>query len=719
MRPDVLDALLWNRPALEGRESTAAIEFIDAMDLRPLKGDADDDEPLSVAAHGVIAEFSDDHDDALRAYRRLQESGDSDRRLLGLFLLCWSDLEKDPERVADATREIEQLQDLHLRARLTSKLVAAAFDHGWDDLIPDLLEQAQEWADPGSRLAVMLEREAMNLVDGPFPEGWTRDPDPLTEYRWISDKAAGAAEKALATGVEEAAKAPWLLSFSIGATPLNQPVAAEMQARWAGAIWLRNEMQTQLAAHLLRGGASTSQGYATGVSLWCLGSGRQLRDVIDAAEPHFDSNSADFIVRSLMRSGPVARRFNTRLVEAALECWDLISDELAAELLRRFQPSDSHHPIARQVAALWGVMSLRAPDVFEERLAALADEDARGLLAVMSPTVAERIPQSAAIRLYELVGTSDELPADAFQAITALIDRLDPDEIVLPEGDLPPRVVASLAWRGSEVVDQGDLQNAIRQLTEKIEQLVAEAKKGTGQWPPESPFVSLAAASARADALPDRLVSLLIGLSEDPQILRNIRYDAVKALAAAVAYGAISADTLRNLIPKIPEAGAETVFAPYPPQLVRSAKTELAMACGLVTDFLPDLLILSRDSDARVRIDAIEGAILGRQTANLYQLESILLGGLFDPSTKVVQRAVNGFSEQLPQDPAVRAALTERLEILYDIGDRDTRAAIARFSSHVDPTDGLNAVAKPLRERAEGDRSFEVRLAVDNPPARS
>jgi hypothetical protein len=714
MRPDVLDALLWNRPALQRRASKASIEFIDAMDLRPLQGEADDDEPLSLAAHGVISEFSDDQDRALQNYRRLQESDDFDRKLFGLLLLCWSGLERDPKWVAEATEQIEQVQDSHLRARLTSKLVAAAFDHGWDDLVPGLLQQAQEWADSGSMLAVMLEREAMNLLGGPFPEGWSHDSDPLTEYRWISDKAAGAAEKALATGVEEAAKAPWLLSFSIGATPLNPPAAAEMQARWAGAIWLRSEVQTQLAAHLLRGGASTSKGYATGVSLWSLGSGRQLRDVIDAAEPHFDATSADFIVRSLMRSGPVAQRFNTRLVEAALECWDLVSDELAAELLLRFQPSDSAHPIARQVAALWSVLSLRAPVTFEERLASLADDEARAVLAVMSPKIAERLPQGAAVRLYQVVEAADELPADALPAVTALIDRLDPEDAFLPDGELPPRVVADLAWRKNAVVDQEDLQRAVVQLIDEIEQLVSKAKEGTGEWLTDSPFVTLSIASARAEGLPGRLVTLLTGLAIDPQLPRNIRYDSIRALAAAVAYGSIEAEAVRSLIPEIPEAGAETLFAPYPPELIRAAKTMLAMASGMVDAFLPDLLILSRDSDARVRIDAIEGAILGRQTTSVYQLESILLGALFDPSTKVVQRAVNGFTEQLPQDRAVRAAVGKRMGILYDIADRDTRAAIARFSGRLSPEDEAHFKAKTIRENAAADRSFEVRLALDD-----
>ena len=58
-------------------------------------------------------------------------------------------------------------------------------------------------------------------------------------------------------------------------------------------------------------------------------------------------------------------------------------------------------------------------------------------------------------------------------------------------------------------------------------------------------------------------------------------------------------------------------------------------------------------------------------------LESILLSGLFDPNTKVLQRAINGFAELPPADPAIRLALTDRLPALFNAADRDVRAAIA------------------------------------------
>lgn len=713
MQPELLDALLWNRPALQGSGSHSSMEFVDALDLRPIDGDVDEKSALSLAAHAILAEFSDDQDGALEGYLRLMESGDPGWRLFGLFLLCWSNLDRDPHRVAEAQEEIEQIPDSHLRARLTAKLIAAAFDHGWDELLPQLMERAQGWAKAGSMLKVMLDREAMNLLGAALPDSWAHDPDPLTEYRWITDKAAEAAEKALTTSVEEAAKAPWLLSFSIGAAPLNPPAAAEMQVRWAGAIWLRSEVQTQLAAHLLRGGAQNSQGYAGGVALWALGGGRQLRDVIDAAEPKFDGASADFVVRSLMRSGPVAHRFNHRLIEASLECWDLVSDELAIELLNRFLPSNAEHPIARQIAALWAAFSLRVPDVFEDRLQSISDEDALAVLAVMSPVVGERLPLGSVKRLYRL-GTSGSIVVDALPTLTVFIDRLDLDEELIPYEDLPPRVVADLAWRGSDLVDRIDLRKAVDRLTGEIQQLADEARKGAGQLMPHSPFNTLAAASAKLGELPDSALGLLLGLVKDPRLLRNIRYDAIRALTTTVAHGAVSPDAVQGLIGQIPEAGAESLWASYPPQLIRSAKTELAMASGLIEDFLPDLLSLSRDADARVRIDAIEGAVLGRQRESSYQLESILLGGLFDPSTKVIQRAVNGFSEHLPEDRAVRVALAERLEILYDIGDRDTRAAIARLSGRLGPEDDLYSVASSLKTRAKADRSFEVRLALND-----
>jgi hypothetical protein len=145
---------------------------------------------------------------------------------------------------------------------------------------------------------------------------------------------------------------------------------------------------------------------------------------------------------------------------------------------------------------------------------------------------------------------------------------------------------------------------------------------------------------------------------------------------------------------------------------------DLAMAAGMVEKYLPALLVLSRDGDPRVRMDASEAASLGRATDEHPLLESILLGGLFDPNDKVVRRAIFGFIELPPLLDATRAAFAERLRELFGRGDREVRAAIARLVTEADLPQDLADLGEELARRASEDRSYEVRMALAEDPSK-
>jgi hypothetical protein len=696
-----------------GSELRGAREFVDALDLKQLDGPPEEGDVLGIAAHAILAEFSSDGEqEALKAYRGLSESSDLGVRLLGLCLLCWSSLDREPARLDEAQAEIKRIDDSYLRARLTTKLISAAFEYGWDERLPDLFAQAKEWAPQNSMLRVMIDQEAYNLLGEPWPTDWAHEPDELTEYSWIREKAANAALKTLAENVEEMARSPWLLSFTIGGAPLNQPSTAELQGRWAGAIWLRSELQTQLAAHLLRGGATAGTGYAAAVALWALGNGKQLPQIIDMAERHFDVASADFVVQHLMRSGPLAYKFNNRLLEAAVECWDLISEPTAIELLDRFRPVHTEHPTFRQVAVLWSVLSLRVPEAWEHRFNDLSDDEARAILMVMTPAVAESMPPEPAHRLYEL-SLADSIESNALPTIAALVDRLSQAEDYKPAETLPAKVVVDLAWRASRLIDAAELRNATEELTDRIEKIVDDARRGTSGMGSENPFITLASAVVKLGEFPRRTQDLLIAVATSSNMARNVRYDAVRVLVSAVAYDVLNLATLPNLIKEIPEAGAESLWPSYSPELLRAAKAELAMAAGEIEEYLPRLLVLSRDPDARVRINAIEAVVFGRRRLDDDMLESILLSGLFDPSGKVIQQSLGAFAELPPTRPAAQAALAERLLELFEGSSRTVRAAIARLVTKSDLPSSLSEVGQTLKRKAEEDRSFEVRTAVN------
>jgi hypothetical protein len=664
---------------------------------------------LGRAARGIWAEFSGEPDLAIGVYSELAESGDDDERLLGLCLLCWTDLDLDPARIDQARKEIERLREAELKARLMMKLVYAAFEYKWDDQLPELLALARKWAPEDSLLAYAISGEDYNLFGGEFPKFRPAIVEPLTEQRSITSMLGDVACDALKKEIEERGRSPWLLSFSIGNTPLRQPYAAEMQARWAGAIWLRSEVQTQLSVHLLRGGAETPGDYASAVALWALGNGRQIPQVISLAEPHFDEASADFILTSLMRSDVLALRFDDRMVETAIECWDLISEGTAVNLLNRLQPSATYHPVTKRVAVLYSLLALRAPTRWEERLDELTEEQVRAIVFAMTPAVAERVSLSAARHLYQAVLTAEEIETDALPTVAALMSRIGDMEEFEPGDVVAPQVIVRLARSGSQMVGEAELRGVVEKLTSQIEREVEDARKGSGALKPENPMNTLASAVVKLGELPQQTRELFVGIVKDASLPRNMRYDAAKCLVTAVYRGVWDLDSEPELIESMPEAGAEGFFGSYSPSLIGAAKVELAMAGGKIEEYLPSLIALSRDPDARVRIDASEAAAIGRHHENHEFLEATLLSGLFDPSDKVVQRALFGFTELPPQLRATQTAFGQRLRELFSTRGREVRAAIAGLVGKGNLPEGLREVKVELGGRAAKDRSFEVR----------
>jgi hypothetical protein len=709
---ELIAALLWDRPALLGSESRGAREFFDAMELRPGEQPSAPDDPLGIAAHAVWAEVSGAGDEALGGYGQLAESSDPLVRLLGLCLLCWSKLDPEPTRVGEALAMIEQLEDPLLQARLTTKLISSAFDWRWDQLLPTLFAHAQSWAPPQSAISVLLTQEAYNLLGAPLPSDWRHQPDPLSEYRWIGELAGGAAEAAMKAAVEERARSPWSFSMSFGAQPLDKPIAAEMQARWAGAIWLRTGLQIQLAAHLFNGGAESPSQYASAVALWVLGGGPQISQVLDLAEPHFDRDSADFIVSNLMRSGEIAARFDSRLADLALATWDLISEPTAIALLDRFPPASLDNQIQRAQTVLWSVLSLRVPQEWESRFERLDDDEVLAIVSLMTPAVAERVPLGAAARLHT-VGSAEAINVSAVPTVATLADRLGRGEgDQLEEGPLPAPVVIRLAWHENSSVERAELRQAVGDLTGTVAAVIADARKGKAGFGVENPIHTLASGLVKLGEFPEPTRRLLLEAATDPSLPRHLRFDAIKVLTALVAEEVFDPSGEPGLLEQIPEAGAESFFAEYPPALMRAAKAELAIASGRVEEYLPRLLVYSRDADPRIRINAIKAATLGRKRSNNDLLESILLTGLFDPGAEVIELALDGLSEPPPQGAATQAALAQRLPELFSSGGREVRRAVARLVSKPDLPPPLVGVAGELLEDVAADRCFRVRTEV-------
>lgn len=704
-------ALVWDVPYLRRSGVPGAPIFLDAFDLR-MHEDVDGADPLSVAGRGVLAEMSGDVDGAKAAYEHLVAWNDDAVGLLGHFLRCWSATATDPGLIDEGLDRLRLVDDAVTQARLISKLIAAAFHHGWDECIGDLFTRATALAPDGSMLRAMLSQEAVNLVGEPLPREWAYEvDDELTAYPWITDLVASSAADAMVEAVEDRARSPWTLTLKIGGgNPLRRAYAAELQARWAGAIWLRRQVQRHLAAQLLTGGASTPEDYVDAVVHWAMSRSTGARRVAQLAEPGFDDSSADLVLERFTRSDRVAQGFNTTLVELAVEMWDLMSKETAVRLLDRFPPSASDHPIHRNVATLWSVLSLRVPGEWLSRFGDLSDDRARALLATTTPAVAERLPAPAAERLSRL---ADEVPltTDAIVLAGALLDRSGAREELDLEG-YPAVTVVRLARETQQHVGRDELDRAVGQLAEEIQRVVSDAQRGNFDGGGYNAFALYAQGLLELGSVPNAYVAPLVDIAMNASLPRDLRYDAASALVAVAAQGEFGSSDLSGVARSIPEAGAEPIWGEYSRRLMQTVKAQLGMAAGDVAHWIPQVVVLARDLEPRVRMAAIDACLLGRRQSDDEMLESALLSGLFDPETDVVEAAVNGLADSAPVREAAQYAIADRLETLFQVSERRVRASIAQFVALPLPEGPVSRIAPSLQEAAASDRSYQVREAA-------
>jgi hypothetical protein len=438
---------------------------------------------------------------------------------------------------------------------------------------------------------------------------------------------------------------------------------------------------------------------------------------LDLAEPHFDGESADFIVSNLMRSGDLAARFDGRLADVAVAAWDLISEPMAIALLDHFPPAPFGNQIQRGQTVLWSVLSLRVPEEWQRRFEQLSDDEALAIVSLMTPPVAERVPLAAAERLHAL-GTATPIDAAAAPTLAVLADRLGREAIGdFDEGQLPAPVVVRLAWRKDASIEPELLLAAVEDLTATVAGVIADAREGKAGFGVENPVHALVSGLAASGVLPDPTLRLLIETATDAALPRHLRFDAIKALTTLVDEDLFDPATEPELLARIPVAGAEAFFGEYPPSLMRAAKVELAVASGTIVEYLPQLLVSSRDPDPRIRINAIKAAVHGRRHRDDELLETILLAGLFDPAAQVIELSLDGFAALPPTHEATQAALAQRLPELFASGGREIRLAIAGLVGNADLPALLIRVAAMLREAIALDRCFRVRIELGEPEA--
>jgi hypothetical protein len=634
--------------------------------------------------------------------------------MFGVFLSAWSATSQDPSALVAPLRAIEGIDnDPLLQTRLCCKLIAAAYAHRWDDMLPELFARAQAWAPPGSMIATMLKTEAYNVLGAKWPSDWAYEPDELTSYDWIRELAWSATTKSLIEQVAQRVQSPWTITIGSGFSETEDVIAALMQTEWAGAIWLRREISQQLAAHILLDDTAQPQPTAVAVSLWALNSTgtRNTDGVAELAEPRFDTQSADLIIAELDRGKPLRVWTDGPLIEMAVALWDLISDETYIKLLDRLPLHESDHPDAMRVAVLWALACVRVPDVWQQRFGDLNSSQYRQLLQGIAPAVAERVPKSAALQLISSNPKRPEAMQEA-RILGLLADRVGRPELV--DLSAAPAATIVLIGRDAPSLVKGPLlDQAIQQLIAECHSTIEAARKGRRSLGTYEPFALLAIGCAtRGNGLFPGALDIFEEAATDARVPADIRYEAVRGLTAIAHYTGLPPDSVARLI-DLPETGAAAIYEFVTPRLMRVARIALLIEFGR-TDLDSELLMLVHDEQARVRQTAIEAVALALDRRSSETLEGALASALFDPDESTVRQAIAALSAKPLRTSTVRLAIGYRLVTLFDKGSRKVReAVVGAVKDGVMPSEQEDQ-ARELLARAREDRSFQVRDAASN-----
>jgi hypothetical protein len=726
---EIIAALLWDVPALRalgapgGREfSLAFSSSAQAAHARP-----ENDAPLLLAAHGVLADRQGDTKQALSLYERI--GGDPWRDLLRLCLRAWSASVVGIEDIVLAgdlvsTLPVPSAEHAHLAA----KLATFAYDKSAGELFERFLREAVDAAPEGSRLAAAVRVEAINLLgdrhDVPASLG-NLPSDPLVALPWITETAHTAAERHLADLVRDRARGPWSSSLRIGRGPLDDAVAAELQATWCGALWHRRELRRQLGAQLLLNDPRDSDQARHGAWAWILGGGPDERAVLELVEPVLTRAGVAWLINAF--ASRLGRRdvVDQTLAEVALVLWDCLPEELIPALMDRLPPGPSDDLHSRSARRLWAYLAVRLPEGWTERFMALAPETQLALLEFLTPDMLRALGREVATRLLEILKQGTGLPrSDALLAEVVLRDMLEAEPEVrvgaqgksepLNTADVSPSAAIDLAREAPFRV--ASLPKALSDLADAVRRQRRDAAAGQLSIGVGSTAQQLAIGLVLPDApLPSETeehVSALWDSALDEGLVASLRLEALAGLGRLAAHDRLVPDLTAELRSAHMKPTLDSSLGGEPDEAVLRAARLLVLVPTFAADDEIELLALSRANDARAREIAINAAGLVLERRPSERLDQVLLTALYDPEEGVICRAVSVLELHELALPAIQTLLHDRLLKLLTTRRRRVRIAIARLAVQEVARGRRGEVLDHVLQLALEDKCWRVRQAV-------
>jgi hypothetical protein len=689
---------------------------------QPWWAETDPEGVLGVAAKAVGSERRGESDTALALYREVAREKAPWVRLLGLLLQGWSFLLSDTKPILAAAREVQSLRRSPRKARLLAKLSIFASDKGDIGTARSLWIDAIDASDEKTELGRALRIEAMNLGLG-MPDlellnTPTPDPDDyLVQPENIERLQLRSANSFLTQSVEDDFGGVWRYTIRMGATPLDDLLSAEAQARWIGLPWMRRTIRKQLGAQLLAGAADESDGWAQGVLLWTLGGGSQPHLALNYAEPHFDNQSADSILAGIGECDPTKNRFN-RLASLGAEAWDLISDASLQKLASEVTPSPGEGSPETESRKIWAAFAIRLTDAWFDRYQQLDADIQASLFDSLEPIAVRHFNDGMKTAMYAALGDDDAVLADGglllpFAAALAPPDD-DPRLKRLIESGQPlfTRIISQLKVDRPTVISRATEARFVGKLRDALIEQSEGARKGTISLGGPGPGFELGRMLSVVDS-PDRdLVDLLIETAIDPTLPPQYLTEARRGLVLLRRSGRLRVSDLRRLR-AAPEAQGQGPLEEGLTQGVLRALLLQILAEKTTVAERSELVSAVRSSEERIRDVAVNTCAEALRTCHDEGLAWAVVSGLFDPSHSVADGALAGMRPLTEHFEAAAEVAWQRLPELFESSSRDVRSQIIHTLNHVRPkTRRQKEKRSALVARARLDRSWLVREAA-------
>jgi len=721
-------AIIWDSAALRRSGRPDAVLFSEVIMLRhtALRADTIDESArattLQRAAMGLRDELLGEPEKARDHFTRLAKQP-SAKGLLGLLLLAWMSgaEEGDFDRAERRLRSLSA-NDPDLVARSHCKLMTWSLDNGWRSRAAHHFEQARSYAQ-GDLLAAL---ESLGRWFGQTATLWHGAwSDELVLFPSIQESTGIAAERAIDEQFMASLKSPWTRTWHMGGGAPTEIQSAEMQASWAGALWLLPQVRRQHAAMILPS-AKDAEEVTRGVGLWILGDGKDPERLIDAQEARLGhSSAADLLVGQLHEGRSVRRR--EMWLSTCLALWDQMPHDLVVRLVNAFESplatTGPHDDPQREEIALFASLVTRAPFEWGNRAEQLLPAALAMVTRSMNPSLVQFVPEHLLIPALSTVIESHELLDEdwthiGWTTVAAIWERLSEPEKAMWKTRildvLPDSAVPEIGSAVPGLIPVARLRRSMRALVKQIDQEVGDARLGTFRGWSRAPQVELARTLLGLGGANRNAIRSLVTAATVPQTSGEQRFSSLQALNALAEAGMLSESSAGPAFQTVPIIGFFTDNPAADQRLEDVMRISLRVRTSNSTDIKAELLAASRDSDPRVREIAVGSALWLAQNRGETEgaIDASLFGALYDRDPRLQILGVRSVLEGAMADPALNRVGETRIRELWGDAHRNVRAAIARGLCSGPIID--SEFKQDLMNLATSDRSWLVRHEVED-----